>query len=52
MGLCKGNLYEINFTKVYKAHATNSTQSLKKDGAHELWHHRFGYLNVKGVHSL
>lgn len=42
MGLCKGDLYEIKFTKVYKAHATNYTQSLKKDVAHEIGHHRFG----------
>lgn len=51
MGLHKDNLYETDYTKMHGADVVNLIQSLKKDGALELGHHRLGYLNAKSVHA-
>ena len=52
MDLHKGNLHEINFTKVHEADAANFAQSSKKDGPFELVHCQFEQVNVKGTHAL
>lgn len=48
----EGNLYKINFVNVNDVNATNLVQSLTGDDTLKLWHHRLGYLNVKGVYKL
>ena len=42
---CKGNLYEMNFTKVHKRDVANLVQSPMKDGALEL-------RDIRVVHSF
>ena len=48
----QGNLYEINFVKVYKADAANLVQFPTGDGALKFWHHHLSHLTVKNIHML
>lgn len=47
--LCKGKLYEMNFTKVHEALTTNFVLSLKRDGILEIQNHHRGYLNLENL---
>ena len=48
----QGNLYQMDFTKVYAVDATNLAQASTNRGPLELWHRRLGHLNVTSVHAL
>jgi len=52
IALRESNLYQMTFTKVCEMHVANLAQTSTIDGALELWHHRLGHLNIKGVHAL
>ena len=49
---CKGNLYQMTFTKVCGANATNFVRSRVGGGLVELWHHRLGHLDVRSNFAL
>ena len=49
MGLRKGNLYEIYFTKLNEANVSNLIELPKKHGTFELRHSQLQHLNVRDV---
>lgn len=51
IGLHKGNLYEIQLSKVHRVDVANLAQSLVKGHARELGHRWLEHLNVKCMYA-
>lgn len=52
IGLYKGNLFEINISKLHRADVANLVQLLENDGAHKFGHRQLEHLIVKHMYAL